>query len=238
MTTPSDIITQALKESGVLGVGQPASAEDMNDAFFRLNMMMAQWSKKRLLVYHLIDTAFVSTGAQSYTVGTGGNFNIARPDAVLSAFFRQTSGVNTPVDYPLAVTMAREDYNLIALKSLAAWPSIAFYDAAYPLGSLFVWPIPQSGLELHITTKAVLAQFTSLAQVIVLPPEYIGALFYNLAARLRSAYQLPPDPSVTAFAKDSLAVLRQANGAIPEMLFPADLVRTGSGYNIYSDNYG
>ena len=40
-TTPSDLITLALKTANVLGVGQTASAEDMNDAFNLLNMMMA-----------------------------------------------------------------------------------------------------------------------------------------------------------------------------------------------------
>ncbi len=232
--TPNDIILQALKESGVLGVGQVASAEDVNDCFFRLNLMLGQWSKKRWLVYHLVDVAKVGTGAVSYTVGPTGDFNIPRADKVESAFVRLLNNPN-PTDYPLWVTNAREDYNRVCLKSMSSFPDMVFYDADYPMGHLYVWPLPNASYEIHITVKETLTQFTALNQVINLPPEYMGAIFYNLAARLRSAWQLPPDPSIVAFAKDALGTLRQANTQVPEMTLPRDLVRHGRAYNIYSD---
>lgn len=235
LTTPNDIITEALLESGVIGVGQVASAEDMRTGMFRLNMMLAQWSRKRFLVYHLVDVAFQSTGAASYTVGPGGNFNIPRPDKLESGFYRQTNTSPSPIDYPMRIISAREDYNRIALKQLGTWPQDAFYDAGLPLGTLYPWPIPSTQFEIHITVKETLTQLTSLTQTIQLPPEYMGALFYNLAARLRSAYQLPPDPTVTAMAKDSLNVLREANASVPLLQLPAAIGRNGNRYNVFSD---
>lgn len=41
--TAGSIINLALKMAGILGVGQTATAEDANDAFTVLNMMLAQW---------------------------------------------------------------------------------------------------------------------------------------------------------------------------------------------------
>jgi hypothetical protein len=77
--TPLDLITLALKKAGVVGVGQTPEAEDTNDAFSDLNMMLGQWNRRRWLVYHLLDVAKVSTGAASYTVGPNGG--LCRPPA-------------------------------------------------------------------------------------------------------------------------------------------------------------
>jgi hypothetical protein len=236
VTTPSDIITLALKDSGVLGVGQSASAEDSTDAFTRLNWMLAQWQRQRWLIWHLVDVSFVSTGAQSYTVTTGGNFNVARPDRIEAGFFRllNTTAPNQ-VDYPATIIEAREEYNQIALKQLGTFPSYMFYDAAYPTGLLFPWPVPQASLyEIHISLKEQLTQFTSLTQTINLPQEYMAAIHFNLCERLISAYKLDPDPYISKEAKGSLSVLRGANAQIPRLRMPVALTRGGS-YNILSD---
>ena len=50
ISTVGDLITLALKDSGVLGAGQTALAEDMNDALSRLNMMLGQWNRRRWLI--------------------------------------------------------------------------------------------------------------------------------------------------------------------------------------------
>lgn len=237
MTTVNDLIRQALKKAGVLGVGQNPRAEDINDAFADLNDMVGQWARQRWLIYHLVELSKVSTGAQSYTVGPGGDLDIIqRPDRLEAAFFRQiVQSQPNQIDYPLEILEAREDYNNIALKSLASFPQLIFYDADYPLGKIYPWPIPQANIySVFITVKAVLNAFTNVASTIILPPEYMAALKWNLAARLRPAYQLPPDPSVTAFAETSLNTLRKANTQIARLTMPSDLVRPGI-YNPYSD---
>lgn len=236
MTTPIEIITLALKDSGVLGVGQTALAEDANDAFTRLNYMLAQWARKRWLVWHLKDVSKVSTGATSYTVMTGGDFNVARPDRIEAAFIRQLStGSINAIDTPLIILEAREDYNRIALKTMQSFSNYVFYDSAYPNGVLYPWPVPQADIyEIHITVKEPISQFTTLNQTIVMPPEYMAALHYNLIQRLRAAYQLPPDPEINALARDALNTIRGANTQIQLLEMPEGLARNGL-YNIYSD---
>lgn len=237
MTTPNDIVAQALKKSGVLGIGQSASAEDTNDAFSDLNDMVSQWQRKRWLIWHLVDYTIVSTGANSYTVGPGGTINIStRPDRVESAFFRQiTQSQPNQIDYPLELIESWETYRLIPIKKLQTFPQYLFYDSGYPLGTLYAYPVLQANIyELHIQLKEQLNQFTSLGQIISLPLEYIAALKWNLAARLRPSYQMDPDPSITALALESLNVIRGANTQIQRLTMPLELVRGGL-YNIYSD---
>jgi hypothetical protein len=237
MTTAAALILQAQKAAGIVGVGQSASGEDTADALFQLNAMIGQWNRKRWMIYHLIDTALTSTGAESYTVGPSGAFNIPRPDRLEGAYFRQlVSGSPNLVDYPLGILEAREDYSRIRLKTLTTWPQVAFYDAAYPLGSLYVYPVPQAGLfEIHILTKDTISSITNLAETYNLPPEYDAALTWNLAVRLRSAYGLPPDPVKIGLAKDALNVIRNANAQVPRLRMPRGLRMSGGGYNIFSD---
>lgn len=235
--TPNDLIALAFKDAGVYGVGQTPSSEDANDALDRLNGMLAQWRRRRWLVYRLLTTSKVSTGAQSYTVGTGGDFNITRPDKIESAFVRLVNqAAPNQTDYPLRIIEAREDYNRIVLKQLTAFPYYLFYDSAYPLGSVFPWPVPSATIySLHITTKDVLPQFASLAEDISLPLEYLDALRYNLAVRLRMGYGMDEKPGLAGLAKDALNVIRMANTQIPQLHMPGVLTRGGNRYNLYSD---
>lgn len=64
-----------MQNSGRLGVGQTANAEDMVKVWGVLQMMLQEWQQKRWLVYHLVTYTVVSTGAQSYTFGPGGQIN-------------------------------------------------------------------------------------------------------------------------------------------------------------------
>lgn len=251
MTTPLDIISQALREIGAFGVGQTALAMDTNDAFFKLNMMLAQWQKRRYMVYRLVDTFKVSTGLMYYTVGPGGDFDIIRPAQIESAFIRflnnggdfadadfspdfDTNGSQV-VDQQLKVILAREDYNQISQKRLTGVPGYIFYDPAMPQGFLYVWPIPNPDIySIHISTRQSIAQFTSLYQEISFPPEYIPALYYNLAVRLAATYQIDPRPDTLALAKEAEEVLRGSNSAVPTLQMPDGLQRPRA-YDIYSD---
>lgn len=236
MTTAQDLILLSLKEAGVVGVGQTPQAEDSNDALTLLNAMMGQWQRRRWLVYHLIDVVCQGTGALNYTVGPGGDFDIARPDKIEAAYFVQTTNVPPAnnVSYPLMPIWSREDYNDIALKSLNSFPQVFFYDSAWPNGLVYFWPLPSNQYEMHISIKDTLQTFPSLTTEINLPPEYIEALHYNLAVRLRPLYQLPADIQIVQMAKIALNTIKNANAQIPSLEMPTDLKRGGI-YNIYSD---
>ena len=237
-TTALDIITLAFRDAGILGVGQSLLPEDYNDALTRLNMMIAQWRVKRWLVWHLVDKSVVSTGAQSYTVGPGGDINVSvRPDKLESAFFRMLPGANgtQSVDYPLQLLFSYEDYARITLKSLVSFSQCIFYDSAWPMGRIYPWPIPQANLyEVHIILKHVLDEFADLTSSFDFPPEYLAALHYNMVIRLRAAYRMPEYPGFNYLSKDAMQTIRAANAQIPSLVMPDNLVRPGV-YNIYSD---
>lgn len=235
--TGTDIVTQALRKAGIIGIGNDAADADTNDAFTDLNEMLAQWQVQRWLVYHLVDKSIVSTGAQSYTIGPGGDIAYAvRPERLEAAFLRQPPQAGgQPVDYPLILITDRESYSAIALKSLVSFTRWCFYDSGYPLGRIYFWPIPNATIyELHVVVKEALPQLATLATAVTLPLEYFAAIKYNLARRLRAAYTMPPNEEINKLAQDGLNIIRAGNTQVPALKMPRRLV-SGTKYNIYGD---
>ena len=263
--TPRSIISLALKLSGALGVGQTALAEDISDAFALLNMMIGQWSQKRWLVFHLVDVAMPMTGAQSYSIGPGGDLDTPRPDRIENAFIRMGAAPATidggfqldvsmlditrmdgsgqqivadptpsSADYPLDVIEAREDWNRIGYKGMAGFPSSVFYDSGFPLGTIYVNPIPGPQFELHLSLKQALTAFGNLSDDLNLPAQYHEAMLYNLAVRLAPMYGLPPRQDVMQIASASLNTIRISNVQVARLQMPAGL----SGVGRWMGGYG
>lgn len=247
-TTMGDLLAEALKLSGRLGIGQTALAEDASLAWTYLQWMLQQWAKERWHVYRLVSLSKVSTGAATYTVGPAGDFstgtstNSSRPAKIESAFLRQINTGDLSPDYPLDILATRQDYDRIRLKSMSTMPSCLFYDPSFPLGTIYFWPIPDATIySMFITVAQQLPPvFATQADVIALPYEYYQAIVTNLAMRLRARYGIKTYPGdvLPGQAKASLEVLRKANVVISRLQMPGDLARQGSsGYNIFSDNY-
>jgi len=85
---PGDLIRLAMLQSGAVDVSKTIYAEEMYAHLSMLDGLMAQWQRRRWLVWSLQDTACISGGQQSYTIGAGGNFNVARPDKIEAAYAR------------------------------------------------------------------------------------------------------------------------------------------------------
>ena len=135
------------------------------------------------------------------------------------------------IDYPLDVLGSREDYNLIGLKGLTSFPSAVFLDTNYPLGTVYVWPIPAAGqFEIHLTVKATLPAYVGLDDPLNLPPEYNEAMIYNLAFRLLVLTGNQPSPSLMGLARATLQTIRKANVQIPRLRMPWGLPGGRSSY--------
>lgn len=250
MTTALDLINLAQKAVGTLGVGQSLLAEDINDAFASLKQMLSIWQRKRWLVYALEDVCNYGNDIVSNPIGPGQYYDTDRPDKIQAAYVRlngignQFDGgfddgflhapLSSSVDYPLIEIPSYEDYSRIALKGLNSFPTRFFYDAAYPYGNVYIWPIPSSSYEIHLIKKVGLQNLTIPASVLSFPPEYEEAIWSNLAIRLCAFYQISATRELVAIAKTSLNTIRIANAQIPELVMPNSL-NFGSSYNIYSD---
>lgn len=177
---------------------------------------------------------------QGFNVANANSPLTKRPDKIDSAFLRQIQNSEpNQVDYPLQILESREDYNRIRLKSLVSFPGAVFLDAAFPLGILYAYPVPQGGgiYELHVTIKELLpCKFATAATLVTLPFEYYQAVISCLALRLRARYQIPsfPGDPLPGLVKDAEQLLRQSNTELAELTIDPNLTRSGL-YNIFSD---
>lgn len=233
--TFNDLISLALRNAGVVGVGQSANAQDITDCAKLLNSMIGIWQRNRYLIYHLVEQGVACNGSQSYSVGPGGDFSVSpRPADIKYAFALQQNTTSLPIRYPVRLLPSREDYALIQLPTLNSFPQWAWYDAAMPFGQLYVYPVISNQFSLFIGYPEILQSVTSLTDKIIMPPEYIEALLYNLAMVIAGAYQLTPSAVVAGRAIAALETLRTVNAQVPMMTMPR-MLRGASKYNVFSD---
>lgn len=241
MTTWNELITLCLRDSGVVGMGQTASGQMALDAKQRLNMMLDEWRADDLLIYQVLDLPHICSGAQTYSVGPGQDFDVSvRPDAIEAAYLRQVVPVGpAQVDFPLLILNSPDDYARIALKTMRAAPSYAlWYDTGYPVGLIHLYPLDSGPQwELHILIGKLLDKVVNLDDTIILPPRYERAIYTNLCVDLGTAFRRDPKPMMLRRAGASLKAIRRKNARIPLLIMPVGLTQ-GPAYNPYSDRGG
>lgn len=227
--TVNDIIRLSAKNASVLGTGQTLNSADTNDLFRMFNAMLAQWTRKRWLTFHLMDTGIQSTGNPTYSVGIGGDFNIPRTNQLNAAFVRLLPvPQGGPIDLPLQIIETYEEFSAITMKQIGTIPCAVFLDTGYPFGTAHFYPVPPAGMyQVHIITKSDLPQFQNLTDVILLPPEYIEALIWNLSLRACGMFGNEPSELQREFAIASLETIKNANTQIRNMAMPNGLPGSG-----------
>lgn len=208
--TALDLITGALRKIGQYAPGEPLDSQDANDALDCLNGMLDLWSNQHLSVYNQIETVKTLTSGQaSYTIGTGGDFNIERPYRITTVYSRLTSG-NSTVDFPCQVATL-DKYASIGIKTQPGpWPKIIYYNSGWPTGTLYLWPVPTGSVELHLWTDEVFTAL-NLTDTVSLPRGYFMGLQYNLAEILCSEYGMSVPPDIRRFAKEFRDIIKAAN---------------------------
>lgn len=237
MTTVSQILTRSGQALGYTGRGEVLSATDANDALASFNAMLDSWSGEGLASYanQTISHTLVN-GTQSYTIGSGGTINTTRPDNILQAWIRDFSNL----DFPMEV-VPQDEWNDIVMKgNNSQIPQVLFYDPQYPLGIIYVFPVPLIGYTLMFNSILQQSTFSSLPMSISSPPGYERAYILNLALEMVSA----GFPCLLN-DKDYLRLVDNASQAkanikrknIKEVIAEYDPAILGAGvpYNIFND---
>lgn len=225
MVTALDIITGAMQEAGILYKQETPDADEAQDALNRLNAMIASFANESLLVTARTRESFNLTGAESYTIGTGGDFDTDRPTYIIEAHVDQGG-----VTYPIAA-ITDEVYERIQIKELTGIPEFFNYSNGYPLGRIYLWPKADASYALHLTTEKPLTSFAALTTQVSLPPGWEELLKYNLGARMCPSYGQPVSQELKYFAENSLRSIRVSVAKSRSMDAQPQNVSVG---NIYS----
>ena len=230
MTTALDVISGALRVLQVASDDVTLTASEANDALTALNTMVDSWSLDSLMTVNISSESFALTpGQQAYTIGTGGIFNTSRPIQI-----NQLSYSLNGIDYPIQM-VGYDDWAMILLKSLStSYTQYAYYDTAYPLGTLYLYPIPNAATTLTVYSEKPFMSFSDLSTDYQFPPGYLAALKFNLSIHLAPEYQTTAGQDVILLAANAKAAIRRKNvKPITMQVDPAVLVGARPSFNIY-----
>jgi hypothetical protein len=231
VTTALQLIQGALGYAGEYDPGETLSSADSQGGLADLNSMLDAMATERLLVYQIVQaTNSWASGTASKTIGSSGTINVARPNYIQSAFIRDSSSY----DRELVILRERELYDSIILKTQqSTLPEYLFYDPAYPLGTIYLYPVPSETVTLLYNTWQILQSFAATSTDLALPPGYKEMIETNLCIRLAPKYGKRVPPEVMLLARDSLARIRRLNAPEGIMRLDPGIVH-GRRFNIYT----
>ncbi|MFA5377098.1 MAG: hypothetical protein WC455_15210 [Dehalococcoidia bacterium] len=228
-TTAHDLIKSALRLCGALDTAQSPEADLSADSLEALQYILDFWSSQGLMIYAQTRESLAITGAASYTIGPGGDFDTTRPEQIAGAYV--SSG---GLDYPLKI-IGPADYGDLAQKSLGGTPDRLFYNPENPLGKIYLYPLGAAGDTLSIYTLKPLTEPTALTDTIVFPPGYKRTIKLNLYVDLAAEFGRPVDAMLYKELTDAKEAIMAKNASARANTARVESIRP---YRRYSINEG
>jgi len=232
--TPSTLILNALIMTGDKRINGTLSTTEQTYYLARLIAWMASIGLEPLNNYAVTeDSLALTTGTTTYTIGSGGTWNTARPKTILEGFIRDSSSFDSPLRI-----IDKEAYHSLALKSTGnTYPMFLYYDKdfASSLAKVYFYPAPSASLTAYIYSPKQLQIFTAIDTTMVLPPGYQLFLESNFAILCCAGYREVPATTLK-IARESKAAIQKAN--LPDLHMRLDAAVSGgrgtAGTNVYT----
>lgn len=239
MATALEMIKRSMRLARVLRKGEELDSDEAANGLAALNTMLDSWRLERLFVYQIVQGSYSwAASIASKTIGSGGDISASRPVRIESAYAVDSSSNWYPVD----VLQMREEYDRIIVKtttgSIPAW---LYMDPAFPLATIYLYPVPSATITLKLNTWQTLQSFSALTTDLSLPPGYQRAIEFSLAMEYGAEFKKDIPDSVREIAVAAKAAVKNLN--LPSMVAQVDsgvasLGQLGSRgrYDIYSDS--
>lgn len=209
--TVLELLTESSIMCGSLAQGEDLGPAEGAYALSKLNQMVDMWATDRLSIYRAQRAgpfAMVS-GTQSYAIGTGAAWNVARPLWIDGAGMIQTT-VSPNVELVMQI-LTKRLWQQIGVKTVqSTLPRSLWYDHTYPTGTIYLYPVPSYANQVVLYLPIAVTEFAGLTDTISLPPGYRMALVSNLAVLLAMGIR-NLDQAVLGLAQLSYGNLKAAN---------------------------
>lgn len=229
MTTARQICTRALQLDGIIAANEAGDAADLDFCLGVLNDMWEAWGLNRNnILTTTVETFPLVLNQASYTIGVGQNFNTTLPISIEeSSFIRYQT-----VDYSLT-EIDEETYSLIPYKVTGGIPETYYYSRDVSVGTLFLYPVPQSGQTIELHSVKPFTAFSALDVNYLLAPGYKNTLQYSLAEAIAPAFERDPPKFVAVEAIKSRKSLKRSNVVVPILEIDQVPVNTGTDWNTW-----
>lgn len=212
------MILNSLVMTGEKAINGTLDTSEQTYYLNKLNSMMESWSLERLMCYAIFQESFSLTASDGeYTIGVStGDFNTVRPNKIVKAFTRDSANMDSAL-----IILGFDAYDSIVMKSTGTtYPNYLFYDGAYPLGTIKLYPTPIAGLTLYLDSWKQLQTFANLSTALALPPGYQRAIETNFAIEAAPGFG-SIQPELAKIAKESKAAIKSLN--VPDTIMSTGL---------------
>lgn len=220
-TTALTLITASFEILSVFTQGESIPAKDSQSALGFLNRMTSGWAQQTLTIPAIARSIFTLTAnkggpSNPYTIGVGGDLNVARPanQASVVGAGLILGGTSPAVEIQRAV-VTDSAYNGIRIKELSSSLfTVVYYNptTANARGLIQLWPVPDTAANsLVLYLQQALSTFATLTTQYEFPPGYEEAFVYNLARRMAKPWGAVLDDETKRLADQTLTTIKRSN---------------------------
>lgn len=245
LRTGQELIKSALRLVGVLASGEEPTAAEANDGLEILNDMIEEWNNERLMVYSITknggsndeNTFPLVANQQLYTLGPGGNFNVARPLKIERASIEYLANPASRLELPIPIYGAQQWQGIPTKQTTSTFPRYVYIEYTFPLINLRYWPVPNEVHNAILYYWTPLQSFADLTTQFSFPPGYFKAMRYALAVDLAAEYGRSIPSEIVMQAIQAKARIKATNERTPILSLDPALTGRGGHYDWRSDTY-
>lgn len=213
--TPTELITRALKDIGVVGFGRSATAAEILDGLQVMNVLLDMWSVMRENITMRTKETIVGglvIGQYIYTVGDGLDIDTVKPIRIEDMYYTDENNTDIHID-----PMTEFQYNSIPTKGIAGDPTRYFYKGGGPTGTLYFNYAVQVARDLNIDSWKPYSKITDPDSTTELayPDGMESAILFNLEELLCGPNKKVVTQTLHSNAMMSLQAVQAAYGETP-----------------------
>lgn len=183
--TPISIITDAMRDSGLLPLGQTPNGEQIVEGCRKLTDLVNLWQTQGLKLWLNVDTAVpLIAGQGTYIFSPTGDVVMAKPLRVIEAYYLDSTGIRRPL-----VVLSWDDYIRLSQVNQTGQINSYFVNKKQLELSVFFWLIPDvvaaTGTA-HLLLQTQVTNFVSVTETMNFPAEWRIALRWGLADEICS----------------------------------------------------
>jgi len=231
-----DLITDALTDLGVLGVGRSLSARDGALGLRYLQMIIDSAELKPGSIYTVLRSSYtLVANTENRTIGPSGNYVQARPIWIASA---KAKAVGSDFENNVDILNRKEWLNIPDKTITGELPLALFMEPTVTNATLHFYPVPTTAGTLVVGTPTAVTGFSgTLDTDYTFPPGYWEWFQLLLRNKLARPFTRPLTQDMKDEERVAWATLERVNDPGPPPMrndFPSDY---GSGFDIQSNTW-
>ena len=213
-----------LRELDVVGAIDTADAADLSFVLSRINRVLDDWGAEWGTAYvQDVSTFTIVPALNPHTIGpTGATWALAQRPASIEAANLVVGTTRTPL-----MIVGVDDWMALSYpENTSTDPFALYYSPTFPLGSVYLYPVPSSANQIAIQYRGLLAQLT-LTSSALLPPGYASALVLTTAEQAAPHFHAAWSAQQMREAAKARGRIAAANAKTPKLSSDAPGCTTG-----------